>query len=57
MHEIYVNFSFVESLIVFKDIGIQIEKKTLTGKKIVEFVDISKLKDIIIHEVTKNLIE
>jgi GPI-GlcNAc transferase complex, PIG-H component. len=40
-----------EKLIVLKDIGIQLEKKYLNGKKQVEFVDVSRLVDIIIHEV------
>ena len=41
----------IESLIVLKDIGIQVEKKYLTGRKAIDAVDISKLKDIVIHEV------
>ena len=43
--------NLIESLIVLKDIGIQVEKKYLTGRKAIDAVDISKLKDIVIHEV------
>ena len=46
-----------ESLIVFKGIGIQIEKKQLNAKKSKKFLDISKFKDIVIHEVIFQNIE
>lgn len=43
-----------ETLIVIKNIGVQIEKKSLNGKKTKKFLDCSKIKDLVIHEVYNN---
>lgn len=41
-----------ENLIVIKNLGVQIEKKKKNGKKTVQFIQLPKVKDIVIQEVS-----
>ena len=43
-----------ESLIVIKDLGVQIDKKYFNGKTVSFFIEIPRLKSIIINEGIQN---
>lgn len=43
-------------LYVIKDLGIQIESHSLGGKVTKKFIDISRVRDIIINEVTMHIL-
>ena len=42
-----------EKMIVIKDLGIQIETNRLKGSTFKRFVDISRVRDIVINEVSR----